>query len=218
MVSNGPAAGEFELSALKGRISLKFGFIAIGIVAAVSLLAQYGGTPGRRPQASVRQPTHQAAALQSLKMYLDLSDAQFMQLRDLSAQNRAATQPISAQIRSNQMALHRSMTSGTEPDPAKAGQLVRESQKLRAQLETSRRQLTEKAVAVLTPEQQQKLATLSATIQAQREASPALMPDSWPMLRAAAQLGLIAPPTHDDGAATPADSRRGPAPASPVQD
>ncbi len=218
MVFNGPAAGEFELTTVKGRIAMKFGFIAFGIVAAASLLAQYGGTPMRRPHATMRQPAQQAAALQSLKTYLNLSDAQFMQLKDLSDQNRIATQPISVQIRANQVALHGSMTASTEPDPAKAGRLVIESQKLRTQLEASRRQLTEKTVALLTPEQQQKLATLSSTIQAQREASPGLMPESWPMLRAAAQLGLIAPPTRGAGEAVPADQRRGPAPAAPAQD
>ena len=109
------------------------------------------------------------------------------------------------------------MTASTEPDPAKAGQLVIESRKLRTQLEASRRQLTEKAVALLTPEQQQKLATLSSTIQAQREASPGLMAESWPMLRAAAQLGLIAPPTHGASEAVPSELRREPAPAPPAQ-
>jgi Spy/CpxP family protein refolding chaperone len=100
---------------------------------------------------------------------------------------------VSERARSNQAALHRLLNSGAESDTGKAEALVVEGQNLRMQLQNSCQELAGKAAAVLTLEQQQRLATLSFTIEEQREASPGLMPDAWPLLNAAAQLGLVAP-------------------------
>lgn len=188
---------------------MKIGFITLGVLAAATLLAQYSGTGEARRHAAAKHPERQAAALESLKTFMNLSDAQVQQLKDLSDQNRASTQPISAQVRANELALHQLMSSSAEPDAAKAGQLVIASQKLRTQLQASRQQLAEKTAAVLTPDQQQKLAVLPTTVQAQRQAAQGLMPESWPMLRAAAQLGLIAPPAHGEGGPAAMHFRRG---------
>ena len=209
MVNNGLADGEFELNTLRGRTAMKWGFIALGVLAAASLLAQYGGPGEMRSHTAMKHPERQAAALDSLKTFLNLSEAQVRQLEDLSEQSRAAMQPISTKVRSNQLALHQLMSSSAEPDAVKAGQLVIESRNLRSQLQASRQQLAEKAAAVLTPDQQQKLATLPAAVQAQRQASPGLMPESWPMLRAAAQLGLIASPRRGEGPPAAMHFRRG---------
>lgn len=178
---------------------MKIGFITLGVLAAASLLAQYNGPGEAQRHTAAMHPERQAAALESLKTFMNLSDAQIQQLKDLSDQNRASTQPLSAQVRANDLALHQLMGSSAEPDAVKAGQLVIASQKLRAQLQASRQQLVEKTTAVLTPDQQQKLATLPSTVQAQRQAARGRMAESWPMLRAAAQLGLIAPPAHGEG-------------------
>jgi len=92
-------------------------------------------------------------------------------------------------------------TSNSEPDAARTGQLVLESQNLKARLQGARQELAAKASAVLTPGQQQKLDTLSFTVETEREASPGLMPEAWPMLRAAAQLGIVAPSAQREGGA-----------------
>lgn len=211
MVFSGPVAGEFDLSALGGKTAMRFGFIVFGVLVAATLLAQFGAPPARRIQAPARQPARQAAALESLKTFLNLSDAQVLQLKDLSDQHLASTRPVSTRLRSNQVALHQLMSSTAEPDAAKAGQLVIESRGLRAQLQASRQELAQKTTAVLTPEQQEKLATLPATVEAQRQASPGLMPESWPMLRAAAQLGLSVPMADTKDGGAPMRFRRGPA-------
>jgi Spy/CpxP family protein refolding chaperone len=143
-------------------------------------------------------PQQQAAALESLRAYLGLSDAQVLQLQDLSTQRRAAMKATSDQIRSNQATLHGMLTSGAPADEAKTGRLVLESSALRAQLQASRQELAQKATAILTPDQQQKLAALPAMAQTQRQASPQTMPEAWPMLQAASQLGLIAPPARGE--------------------
>jgi hypothetical protein len=90
------------------------------------------------------------------------------------------------------------LNSGTPADEAKTGRLVLESSALRAQIEASRQELAQKATAILTPDQQQKLETLSSTLQTQRQASPRAMPEAWPMIHAASQLGLIAPPARGE--------------------
>lgn len=196
MVYKGPAAREFETDATQARRAWKYGWIVLGVLAVASLLAQYGAPAETPLQATMKLPAQQAAALDSLRVFLNLNGAQVQQLQNLGQQSRASMKAISERARSNQAALHQLMNSGAEPDAAKASELVLEAKNLRTQLQNSCQELAAKATAVLTPEQQQRLATLSSTVQAQREASPGLMPESWPMLNAAAQLGLIAPPSR----------------------
>lgn len=179
------------------KFTWKYALVALGVLATASLLAQYAG-PGQRMSHAARSPQQQAAALESLRTYLGLSDAQVLQLQDLSTQNRAAMKATSDQIRSNQATLHEVLTSGAPADEAKTGRLVLESSSLRAQIVASRQQLAQKATAILTPDQQQKLTALTGTLQAQRQTTPGAMPESWPMLHAASQLGLIAPPARGE--------------------
>lgn len=193
MVYNGPAAREFETDMTQAKSAWKYGWIVLGVLAAASLLAQYGGPGETRLQATMKPPARQPAALDSLRVYLNLSAAQIQQLQSLSEQSRTSMKAISEQARSNQAALHQLLNSGLETDASKSDDLVIEAKNLRTQLQNSCLELAGKETAVLTAEQQQRLATLSFTIEEQREASPGLMPESWPMLNAAAQLGLIAP-------------------------
>ena len=181
---------------MKAKISWKYALAALGVLATASLLAQYAGPPRAGRHAMVRSPQQQAAAQESLRTYLGLSDAQLLQLQDLSAQSRAALKATSDKIRSDQATLHEILTSGAPADEAQTGRLVLESTNLRTQLETSRQELAQKAAAILTPDQQQRLETLSSTAQSQRQASPRAMPEAWPMIHAASQLGLIAPPVR----------------------
>ena len=183
---------------MKTKITWKYALIAMGALATVSLLAQYAGPGARTSHAAVRSPQQQAAALESLRTYLGLSEAQVLELQDLSTQNRAAMKGTSDRIRANQATLHTMLNSGAPADEAKTGRLVLESSSLRAQIDASRQELAQKAIALLTPDQQQKLAALTSTLRAQRQSSPSAMPEAWPMIHAASQLGLIAPPARGE--------------------
>jgi len=185
---------------MKAKVNWKYALSALGgLVTASLLVAQYAGPgPQAGRRALSRSPQQQAAALQSLRAYLGLSDAQVMQLQDLSTQSHSAMKATSDKIRTNQAALHEMMTSGAQEDEAKTGHLVLESTNLRSHLEASRQELAQKTTAILTPDQQQKLAVLTTTAQAQRQSSPGTMPEAWPMMHAASQLGLIAPPARGE--------------------
>lgn len=183
---------------MTAKITWKYALVALGALATASLLAQFPGPGPRSGHAMVRSPQQQAAALESLRGYLGLSDAQVSQLQDLSAQSRAAMKATSDKIRSNLATLHEMLNSGPPADEAKTGRLVLESSSLRSQLQASRQELAQKATAILTPDQQQKVAALSSTAQTQRQAAPRTMPQAWPMIRAASQLGLIAPPARGE--------------------
>lgn len=139
--------------------------------------------------------------MESLRAYLGLSDSQVQQLQSLSKQNHAATKATSEKLRSNRVALHALMNSSAPPDQAKASRLVAESAGLREKLKASLQELAKRAASILTPGQQQKFTALASTVQAQQEASPRAMPAAWPMIFAAAELGLIATPAQAGGTA-----------------
>jgi Spy/CpxP family protein refolding chaperone len=183
---------------MKTKITWKYALLALAALATASLLAQYGGPGPQAAHAGAHTPQQQAAALESLRAYLGLSDAQVLQLQDLSAQSRAAMKATSEKIRANQAALHEMLSSGAAPDEAKTGRLVLDSSALRSQLQAARQELAQESTALLTPDQQQKLAALPSMAQAQRQTSPGTMPETWPMLHAASQLGLIAPPARGE--------------------
>jgi Spy/CpxP family protein refolding chaperone len=213
MAFDGNAACGREADTMKTKLTWKYALIALGALATASLLAQYAGPGARTSRAVARSPQRQAAALESLRAYLGLSEAQVLQLQDLSTQNRAAMKATSDKIRSNQATLHAILSSGAPADEAQTGRLVLEWSSLRGQIEASRQELAQEATAILTPDQQQKLAALSSTLQTQRQASPQAMPEAWPMIHAASQLGLIVPPARGErlGARFHPDPGAGPA-------
>jgi Spy/CpxP family protein refolding chaperone len=135
-----------------------------------------------------------AAEVQALRQYLDLTDEQTRQLEQLREQTRAAARPAFEHLRANQAKLYELLNRNDKPEASRTGQLVVESNNLRSQLESLRLESATKAGAVLTPEQQQKLVTLLGRIELERQASPQTMPESWPLVHAAADLGLTRPP------------------------
>lgn len=199
MVDNGHGARDFETDTTKAKTTAKYALVALAALATASLLAQYGVPGERTTHATVKSSQQQANALESLRSRLGLSDLQVQQLNDLSRQNRAETQATSERIRSRQTTLHELENSSVQPDENAADRLVAESTSLRAQLQESQQDLAQKATAILTPGQQHKLADLSLTVRAQRQASPQAMPEAWPLIHAAAQLGLIAPSARAEG-------------------
>jgi Spy/CpxP family protein refolding chaperone len=198
MVQDGHAACELETYTTKAKITKKYALIALAALAAVFLLAQLGLPSARAPQAMMKLPQQEGAALESLRSYLCLSVGQARQLQDLSRLNRAETKATSEKIQSHQAVVHEMVNSSAQADEAQFDRLVEELSSLRAQLESSRQELAGKAMAILTPEQQQKLAALLSTVETERQASPEAMPEAWPLIYAASQLGLIAPPAHGE--------------------
>lgn len=202
MAKQRPTACKVETDTSKATTTTKFALIALGALAAVTLLAQYGASSERTSSAALKPRSgQQAGALESLRAYLGLSDSQVGQLRSLSKQNHTATKAISDKLRSNRIAVLALMNSSAESDQAKAGRMVAESTGLREKMRASLQELATQAEAILTPGQQQKFAALASTVQAQQEASPRAMPAAWPMIFAAAELGLIATPARGDGTA-----------------
>jgi Spy/CpxP family protein refolding chaperone len=163
-----------------------------------SLFAQRSN--GKRAwQRTVTTPQQDAEALSALRKHLSLSDDQVTQLQELCRQFQASTQDTSEKLRADQSSLHEMIRSSGAPDEMKAGHLVSEASALRMRIEIQRQELNRKAAAVLSADQQQKLANLIAAFQTERQAMPQNMPESWPLIHAAAQLGLTPPLTHDHG-------------------
>ena len=180
-------------------MSTKYVLIALAALAATFMLAQFGMPAAQAPRVTAKLPRQRGAALESFRAYLGLSDMQALQLQDLSRLSRAGTKATSEKIRSHQAMVHEMVNSGVNADGAQFDRLVEELNGLRGQLETSRQELARKAMAILTPDQQRKLAALSSKVHAERQASPQAMPESWPLIYAASQLGLIAPPARGEG-------------------
>lgn len=148
-----------------------------------SLLAQGPGGPGFRRNAAGMQPQRlqQAANADALKQYLNLTDAQIQQLKDLRKQHAEAQRPTMEQIRDKRQQL-REAVQAANPDSAVIGQLTVDIKKLTESMRSSRTDLQTKTAAVLTADQKTKLAALQ---DAQK-----LMP----AVGQATALGLLAPP------------------------
>lgn len=122
-----------------------------------------------------------AANLDALKQYLNLTDAQLDQLRAVRREAAQSARPEARQIQEKARALREEMQSAN-PDQAKVGRLTVELKQLREQLRAGRSDVSEKARAILTPDQQAKLKALEEA----RKLAPAM--------RQATALGLLDPP------------------------
>jgi Spy/CpxP family protein refolding chaperone len=150
------------------------------LAAPVLLLAQRNNEK-RAWQRGVSTPQQEAEALSALRKHLSLSEDQITQLQDLSRQFQATTQDTAEKLRADQTSLHEMIRSSSAPDELKAGHLVSEASALRMRIEIQRQELNRKAAAVLSSEQQQRLASLIAAFQTERQAMPQKMPESWPL-------------------------------------
>jgi protein CpxP len=130
-----------------------------------------------------------AASLDALKTYLALTDAQITQLKDLRKNNfDTNVKPVMDQIHTKQQAL-RALLQTSNPDSAAVGQLTVEIKALHEQIRSLRANLDKQAAALLTPDQQAKLADL--------QKAAALLP----AIHQAMAVGLIAPPDPPAGGA-----------------
>ena len=152
------------------------------------LLAQGPGGPGfrRNNMAPRAQRMGMAANADALKQYLNLTDAQVTQLKDLRKQQAESLRPTMEQIRSKRQQLGEAVRAQS-PDSALIGQLTVDIKNLAASLKSARTDLSAKAQAVLTPDQKTKLASLD---------------EARKLMAAAGQataLGLLAPPEGAGG-------------------
>jgi hypothetical protein len=109
----------------------------------------------------------------ALIQYLGLSDSQMQSLQDVQKSRNAANQAIYKQMGDNQTALNNLIASGSN-DALQIGQLTLDINNLRKQLQTSGAPFRDQALAVLTPDQKNKLTGLTNALQLQTAAYQAI--------------------------------------------
>jgi Spy/CpxP family protein refolding chaperone len=123
-----------------------------------------------------------------LKTYLGLSDTQVSSLQQIQAAARKEMQPLRETIQQKAKALRDQSQAGST-DAAALGQLIIDLRSTRQQLEPIRMRAQDQAKAVLTPDQQAKLAGLQNNAGHRRE------------LQQARRLGLLNAAGNANGAA-----------------
>ncbi len=109
----------------------------------------------------------------ALMQYLGLSDGQMQALQDVQKNRNAANQAIYKQIGDKQTAINNLIASGST-DALQVGQLTLDINNLRKQLLTSGAPFRDQALAVLTPDQKNKLTGLTNALQLQPAAYQAI--------------------------------------------
>ena len=118
-----------------------------------------------------------------LKAYLGLSDTQASSLRQIRDDARKDVEPLRRAIQEKAKAIREQSKSGSANATA-LGQMMIDVQNARKQLGPIRMRAHDQAMAVLTPDQQAKLAQLEAGARRGRE------------VRQAARLGLLRDPAQ----------------------
>ncbi len=174
---------------MKSRIMIAVVLMAGTVLAQGPAGAAAGRRSGRMggPMAAGAAVGVAAGNLDALKAALNLTDVQVQQLKDLRKQEADAAKPIRDQIQTKRQALAVAMKAAT-PDSVLIGQLIVDIRKLGDSMKAARTDSAAKSVALLTPDQQTKLAAL--------EEARKLMP----AVGQATALGLLAPPQGQMGA------------------
>lgn len=137
------------------------------------------GSAGLSAQSTTIYPPIQIN-YQDLKTYLNLSDTQLQSLETIQTNKNQAQQAIFQQINTKQQQLN-ALLNANSSDATQIGQLTIDINNLRKQLPLPLEPYHSQAVAVLTPDQQSKLAALTTALQLGSAASQAVI------------LSLIAP-------------------------
>lgn len=143
------------------------------IATAGLILAQGAGG-----QARSGRPAPGGKALQE---QLQLTDQQVTQLRDLRKQQFESTAAQRQQLRTAATSL-RDMMQSANPDAAAVGKQTLEVKQLREQVRSAQQEYAKKALALLTPQQAEKLKDLEAALK------------MMPAARQAQAMGLIEAP------------------------
>jgi Spy/CpxP family protein refolding chaperone len=109
----------------------------------------------------------------ALIQYLGLSDSQVQALQGVQSNRNAANQAIYKQINDKQTAINNLIAAGSN-DALQIGQLTIDINNLRKQLQTSGAPFREPALAVLTPDQKNKLVGLTNALLLQPAAYQAI--------------------------------------------
>jgi len=134
----------------------------------------------------------------ALKSYLSLTDAQVETLRSARQKDREQMRANAEEMRTKRKALQEQMNSASA-DPTALGNLMLEMRSARQKARETRKQTGQELLASLTPEQKTKLEELKTAAK------------RGPAAREAMMLGLIDPPTREDGAGARSFGRgRGP--------
>lgn len=157
---------------------MKLRILLLTALSAFVLLAQTTQPP--RPGAGGPAP-----GMEAIKKALDLTDQQVQQLTQLRRQEAEVLQPIRQQIREKSQALREAMAN-PNPDPALVGNLTLELRNLRQQVQQINQEYHQKALAVLTSEQQTRVENMAKASRRMAQMGPAL--------RGATLLNLIPPP------------------------
>jgi Spy/CpxP family protein refolding chaperone len=100
---------------------------------------------------------HPMGLMGVLKNRLDLTPQQMMAIKELQKKHHEDVFPLTQELRAKQQALRAALES-TQPNTTAVGQIVVEQQALRKQLQGLNEKLRSGILALLTPEQKQKVA------------------------------------------------------------
>ncbi|MEO8660303.1 MAG: Spy/CpxP family protein refolding chaperone [Bryobacteraceae bacterium] len=158
----------------------------LALLTAVASLAMAQGMRG--PMGMGMGPGGGGAAptFDNIKTYLTLTDSQLTAIEAIRTSARTANQQTMTDLRTKETALQ-ALLKSSNPDPAAVGKLMVDIQALRATMHTANTSLTDQAVALLTPDQKTKLASLAAAAALQ------------PQIHEASMLLLLTPPAHGAG-------------------
>ena len=170
---------------------MKMKLALLTAVASLAMAQGMRGPMGMGPGGGGAAPT-----FDNIKTYLTLTDSQLTAIEAIRTSARTANQQTLTDLRTKETALQ-TLLKSTNPDPAAVGKLMVDIQALRATLHTANTSLTDQAVALLTPDQKTKLATLAAAAALQ------------PQIREASMLLLLTPPTPPAGEMGPAGMGHG---------
>jgi len=112
-------------------------------------------------------PTRQSGGARALRQQLQLTDDQVTQIREIRRQQAESLRPQREQVRTAARSL-KDMTDAANPDPAAVGKQFLALKGLRSQLRDAQKDWNQKAMAVLTPDQQAKLKEMRANRQGAR--------------------------------------------------
>ncbi len=173
-------------------------FLAVLPLAALGVaLAQVSGPAAGPPQ-------RRAAGISELRAYLDLTDAQLEQMRQIRTQAAEENRATATQLREQQKVL-RDLLASPNPDPAAVGKQQLQVKTLREQLQNARESVRQSVLNVLTPDQKTKLAALEEAAKLR------------PAIAEAMRLGLIEGPQPPAGRMGPAGRGPGAGPNQPMR-
>jgi len=141
---------------------MKVGSVKSLIVGLVLLLATVAGAQTAPPQHRMHGDGMFDREMYPLfSKYLDLTEEQHAQIKQIFSSAKPALQPLMVQERQSRHAMMQLVTSGSF-DQAKAQSIVTQESQIHAQIEMQHALLASQAYQVLTPEQKTKLSDFMA--------------------------------------------------------